>query len=128
MTVFQLKVVKLKNDFDKISGATVKDLKAALYQEAETIMTASKRDYVPIKTGALRNSGTVYLPEEMPDRVQVRLGFGGASAPYAAIVHEYPKSYGQGKNKYLSIPLGISAKNMASRIAEKMKRAARSRR
>ena len=115
---FELKVIKFKNDFDKIQGGTIKDLKVALYREAETIMTAAKTDYVPIRTGALRNSGTVYVPEETPTSVEVRMGFGGASAPYAAVVHEYPKKYGQGKNKYLSQPLNISAKGMANRIAK----------
>lgn len=117
-----VKTVKVKNDISKITNATIKDLQAALYLEAELVMTTAKRDYVPVVTGNLRNSGTVSLPEVKGDTVQVKIGFGGASAPYAAVVHEYPKGYGQGKNKYLSQPLNISAKNMTQRIAKHIRR------
>lgn len=117
-----VKTVKVKNDISKITNATIKDLQAALYLEAELVMTTSKRDYVPVVSGNLRNSGTVSLPEVKGDTVQVKIGFGGASAPYAAVVHEYPKGYGQGKNKYLSQPLNISAKNMTQRIAKHIRR------
>lgn len=118
MNNFQLKTLKVKNDFAQVQGAYLADLQQALYIEAETVMTAAKRDYVPVVTGALRNSGTVLRPVVKGDNVEVTLGFGGDSAPYAAIVHEYPKSFGQGKNKYLSQPLAVSAKGMANRIAK----------
>lgn len=118
MTDFYLKTVNVKNNFSEIQGAILEDLEKALYLEAELVMTTSKRDYVPVVTGALRNSGTVLKPVKKGDKIEVAMGYGGSSAPYAARVHEYPKSFGQGKNKYLAQPLNISAKNMAARIAK----------
>jgi hypothetical protein len=120
-------VKKVKNEFAKVQRATQQDVADLLYQEAEVIMTASKRYYVPVVTGALRNSGTVLRPVITDDSITVTLGFGGDAAPYAAIVHEYPKSYGQGRNKYLSIPLNISVKGMANRIAKALERKMRGR-
>jgi len=54
----------------------------------EEIMTDAKASAaghgVPVKTGALRASGTV----EQPEPLVVELSFGGAAAPYALAVHE----------------------------------------
>lgn len=83
---------------------------------------------MPVDTGTLRNSGTVLKPVIEKDKVTVTLGYGGAASKYAAIVHEYPKSYGQGKNKYLSIPANIAIKGMATRIAKAVERRAKTRR
>lgn len=110
----------IKNDFKKVNGVVMHDVAAALYEEAEAIMTASKTYFVPVDTGTLRNSGTVLPPNVANDTVTVKLGYGGASAPYAAIVHEYPKSYGQGKNKYLAKPLNTAVKGMAMRIGKRV--------
>ena len=121
-------VKKITVDLSKIQGAVINDAAVALYQEGEAIMTASKRYYVPVDTGTLRNSGTVLKPVIAPNKVTVTLGYGGAASKYAAVVHEYPKSYGQGKNKYLSIPANIAIKNMASRIAKAVERSAKARR
>jgi len=121
-------VKKINVDFSKIKDAVVEDAAIALYQEGEAIMTASKRYYVPVDTGTLRNSGTVLKPVIEKDKVTVTLGYGGAASKYAATVHEYPKSYGQGKNKYLSIPANIAIKGMAARIAKAVERRAKGRR
>ena len=135
MSIF--KVVKIRNDFAKVTGATIEDVGNALYVEAEGIMTASKTLYVPVKTGALKNSGTVLKPTFIDNKVEVVLGYGmgttvgtdssGAEVTYAALVHEYPKSYGQGRNKYLTTPVAVATKNMASRIAKDLKKRLNSR-
>ena len=135
MSIF--KVVKIRNDFAKVVGATIEDVGNALYVEAEGIMTASKTLYVPVKTGALKNSGTVLKPTFTGNKVEVVLGYGmgttvgtdssGAEVTYAALVHEYPKSYGQGRNKYLTTPVAVATKNMASRIAKDLKKRLNSR-
>lgn len=121
-------VKKITVDLSKIQGAVINDAAVALYQEGEAIMTASKRYYVPVVSGTLKNSGTVLKPVITQNKVTVTLGYGGAASKYAAIVHEYPKSYGQKKNKYLSIPANIAIKNMASRIAKAVERSAKARR
>ena len=135
MSVF--KVVKIRNDFKQVKGVIVQDVADALYLEAEGIMTASKTLYVPVKTGALKNSGTVLKPTLTGDKIEVILGYGmgttvgadssGGEVTYAAIVHEYPKKVGQGRNKYLTTPVGVATKNMASRIAKNLKKKINSR-
>lgn len=110
-----------KNKLPAIQSATVDDLAAALYLEAELIMTDSKTNYVPVITGNLKGSGTVLQPERNGNKVSVTLGYGGSAAPYAAVVHEYPNSYGQHKNKYLQKPINAASHNLASRLAEHIK-------
>ena len=135
MSVF--KVVKIRNNFAKVTGATIQDVADALKTEAEGIMTASKTLYVPVVTGALKGSGTVLEPTFVGDKIEVILGYGmgtkvgedstGKDVTYAALVHEYPKSYGQGRNKYLTNPVAVATKNMASRIAQDLKKRLNSR-
>lgn len=60
---------------------------AFLYQEGEAIMAAAK-PITPIEFGALRSTGHVEPPRREGSRIEVVIGFGGASAPYALIVHE----------------------------------------
>jgi len=118
----EIYIKKIKNELPQVSKATVQDVANELFYEGESIMTAAKTLYVPVVTGALRNSGTVKRPEITKDKVTVTLAFGNDAAPYAAIVHEYPKSYGQKKNKYLITPTMVAVKGMASRIASRLKR------
>lgn len=118
----EIYIKKIKNELPQVSKATVQDVANELFYEGESIMTAAKTLYVPVVTGALRNSGTVKRPEITKDKITVTLAFGNDAAPYAAIVHEYPKSYGQKKNKYLITPTMVAVKGMASRIASRLKR------
>ena len=115
------------NKFRTIQGAVIRDLADALYVEAELIMTDSKANYVPVDTGQLRNSGTVLRPEITSNQVSVTLGYGGASAPYAAKIHEAPPRWGQGKNKYLSKPLNKASAGMTQRLSDAIARRVRSR-
>lgn len=114
---------KLKsNKFRYVKGAVISDLADALYLEAELIMTDSKMNYVPVDSGMLRNSGTVLKPVVDSNGVTVVLGYGGPSADYAVVVHEYPPSYGQGKNKYLSKPLNKAERGLLNRVSEHMRK------
>lgn len=115
------------NKFRYVQGAIITDLADALYTEAELIMTDSKMNYVPVDTGVLRNSGTVQKPVITRTDVTVTLGYGGPAAPYAIRVHEYPPSFGQGKNKYLSRPLNKAERGMITRVANAMKQRVRRR-
>lgn len=125
------KVVKVRNDFAKFKNVAIQDVADSLSVEAEGIMTASKTLYVPVITGALMLSGTVLKPTMTDGKIEVILGYGmGTSVgdvTYAALVHEYPKSYGQKRNKYLTTPLGVATKNMAARIAKDLRRKLNSR-
>jgi hypothetical protein len=97
-------------------------LGAALYQEAELVMTDSKANYVPVDTGMLRSTGHVDPPQMSGNQVSVTLGYGGPSAPYALRQHEdlsYRHTVGQAK--YLEEPLLKAANGMAGRIGDKLR-------
>lgn len=109
------------NGFKQIRGAIVEDCSAALHVQAEQIMTDSKQHYVPFVTGTLKGSGTVLKPVIAGNIITVVLGYGGMADKYAAIVHEYPVSYGQHKNKYLQKPLNKAVKGMPNRLAKSIR-------
>lgn len=115
-------IKKIRNELPALSKATVQDAANALQFEAENIMTAAKTLYVPVVTGALRNSGTVTKAEIKDNVISVALRFGNDASPYAAVVHEYPKSVGQGMNKYLITPTMVAVKGMAVRISKRLTR------
>lgn len=99
----------------------------ALYAEAEIEMTEAKRR-TPVDTGALRASGTVQPPNAQGARIAVTMGFGGAAAPYAVVVHENLEAFHRvGQAKFLESTLRESAPYMAERIARRidLNRAAR---
>lgn len=104
---------------------------AALYQEAEAIMADSKENYVPVDTGALRDSGNVLKPEIVGTVISVTMSYGtGPSAEYAVPIHEdltihhpmHRRPGGgiydcTGEAKYLERPLLAAASDLASRLA-----------
>ena len=63
---------------------------AALYQEAQVILTEAKRR-CPVASdgGILRASGQVLPPERNGRRISVTISFGGAADAYAIAVHEH---------------------------------------
>lgn len=61
---------------------------AALYQEAERVMAASKQEVAVGVDGVLRASGHVQPPKFTATGQEVTLGYGGAAKSYAAAVHE----------------------------------------
>lgn len=98
-------------------------LARAMYEEGERIMTVSKAKYVPVDLGVLRSSGHVAPPFIGPEKVLVVLGFGGAAAPYAEIVHERllskngnPINHPVGQAKYLETPTMEAVPGMANRV------------
>lgn len=61
---------------------------AALYQEAERVMSDSKQEVAVGVDGVLRASGFVRLPTDDGRKIEVEMGYGGAAAGYALYVHE----------------------------------------
>lgn len=107
--------------------AAVRGLAAGLYKEAEGIMTLSKQAYVPVLTGALRNSGFVASPRIKTNKASVDLGFGGPAAPYAVFVHENLHAFHHvGQAKYLEIPLLGARRGMPKRLARDVRQALKS--
>jgi hypothetical protein len=104
--------------FQHIGNALPRELGAALYQEAEKVMTVSKAQYVPVDSGALRASGEVLPPEISPGHVSVTLAFGNSSVNYALIVHENLEArHPVGSAKYLEIPLLEAAPRIPGNLA-----------
>lgn len=121
---------------DKLSDRYISIVSRAIRIEAEHIMTRSKRDFVPVDLGTLRDSGHVQPVEVGVDgTVSVQLAYGGAAEPYAEAVHEYPgpstpRSWrgisnvdfspeGHGP-KYLERPLMDAVSGMNDRIAQRV--------
>lgn len=98
-------------------------LQSAMVQEAEAIMTESKR-LVPVDTGALRASGHVADPTAQGQTVQVQMGYGGSAAPYAVLVHEMTQNKHRTPTqaKYLETPFREAIAGMAGRIAARIAR------
>lgn len=128
----------LINKLNKMAGKNPKSVAKAIYGEATEIMSDSKNNYCPVDSSDLKNSGHVELPEIKGNNIIVKLGYGGAAAPYALVVHENPRSgktggvSPQGKKykrwakvgqwKYLETPLVNAIKGMAERLAGSIKK------
>lgn len=95
----------------------------ALYAEANGIMAASQ-PLVPVETGALRSSGHVQLPVQQGAKVTVTMGYGGAAASYAKIVHEKlsVRHASPTRAKYLEEPFRSRTVGMLGRIAGYVRR------
>lgn len=108
------------------TGAGKQAVARALVEEAETIITASKQQYVPVDTAALKNSGFVQPRAVSESRFEVTLGFGGPAAPYAVIVHEdLTKRHTVGQAKYLEIPLRARVQGMRAVLRQRASDAVR---
>lgn len=118
--------------FKSFSTAAQHGMTKGLYQEAEKIMTAAKRQ-TPVDTGALRASGHVKLPEATPDGLRVEMGFGGpagvgnqgstnaVAVGYAIYVHERLDVHHRvGKARFLSDPTEAAIPGMRDRIAHQI--------
>jgi len=99
--------------------------RAALREEGETIMSASK-EIVPVDLGTLKSSGHVES-EALPGRARVVLGYGGPAGSgenvgYALIVHEDLAAHHEhGQAKYLEVPFRAAQVGMAARLAAKIR-------
>ena len=105
---------------------------AALFQEAEKVMTESKESFVPVDLGVLRVSGKVAQPDITPLGASVTMGYGGEAAAYALAIHEHPSpasppswaggvNFKRGGPKYLERPLRNAIPGMAVRLGVKIK-------
>lgn len=96
---------------------------AALYQEAEQIMTRSKSEFVPVQTGVLRGTGHVNEPQIRGSSIEVTMGYGGPAAPYALKQHEdLTYHHDVGTNKYLEKPTLEAIRGMPGRLVERIRK------
>lgn len=108
---------------------------AALYMEAEELMTAAKR-LTPVDTGALRKSAHARLPVIDKDKVEVEAGFGGPAGSgntggetnsedvgYAVRVHENLEArHIVGQAKYLEKPFDERKATFGERFTQRVLR------
>jgi len=82
---------RLIRNLKRMGDRAPKVLGDGLQIEAEKIMTESKTKFVPVDTGNLRSTGFVNNAKIVSGGVvEVSMGYGGTSAPYALFVHEGP--------------------------------------
>jgi len=108
--------------FREIEDKYERGVSQALFLEANRIMGESKA-IVPVDTGTLKKSGTVFPPDTKGTTVEVTMGYGGAASAYAVIQHERLDFHhpGQGQAKYLEQPVMDAAKGLGGRIAAKLR-------
>jgi len=106
-------LAKLASRCDRIATASA----AALYQKALQIMADADR-LVPVKTGRLRASHYVALPEIISGFIRVRLGYG---TKYALPVHERLEAHHEhGQAKYLETPFNEHKSGLTEWFARKI--------
>lgn len=95
---------------------------AALYKRGEFIMTRSKREFVPVKDGILKNSGHVQPPEIKGSDISVVLAYGGEAEAYAVEQHEnLSLQHTVGGPKYLERPMMEAVATLAKDLAKDLK-------
>lgn len=129
-------IKKFRKQLAAYPQSAINALKGALYTEADTIMTASKK-LVPVDTGALRSTGHTQKPDVVGNTVTVTLGYGGVAGAkskgkkgklasrdvgYAVIVHEDTQMFHKvGQAKYLEVPLNNARAGFSARVARRFK-------
>lgn len=94
--------------------------KAALTEEAEAVMTASKQE-VPVDKGILRSTGHVAPPVIRARTITVQAAYGGPAAPYALRQHEELEyRHTVGKARFLQDPFEARLNGMPERIGARM--------
>jgi len=122
----------LQKKLDEFLKDYPNEVAGAVYSEAETIMTLSKKE-VPTDTSALKDSGFVEKPIVGKEKVSVKLGYGGVATKinpksgepttsYAEIVHEnLLATHPSGKAKYLEDPIREREPEIAKSIVKRVK-------
>lgn len=112
----------------EVSGKDAGKIVGQVILEEANMIFAKAMILTPIDTGALRGSGGVSAPMNMPTGIGVDIFFGGPAAPYALYVHEimYYKHNAPTQAKFLEQPfmerLPNIQQNMARRIIDLMRK------
>ena len=105
---------RLENAFRVMPVQTSNAIASSLYKTATKVFNESQAQ-VPFRRGILSNSGFVSPPINLgAGQVMVRIGYGGAAAPYAYEQHynlNYRHAPGR-KALYLSDPVEVLAPSM----------------
>ena len=112
----------------EVSGKDAGKIVGQVILEEANMIFAKAMILTPIDTGALRGSGGVSAPMNMPSGIGVDIFFGGPAAPYALYVHEimYYQHNAPTQAKFLEQPfmerLPNIQQNMARRIIDLMRK------
>jgi hypothetical protein len=121
---FELEGAKELRNMLEVSGKDAGKVVGQVILEEANMIFAKAMILTPIDTGALRGSGGVSAPMNMPQGIGVDIFFGGPAAPYAMYVHEILGNYHNPPTqaKYLEQPfmerLPEIQQNMARRIID----------
>ena len=125
---FELEGAKELRNMLEVSGKDAGKVVGQVILEEANMIFAKAMILTPIDTGALRGSGGVSAPMNMPSGIGVDIFFGGPAAPYALYVHEimYYKHNAPTQAKFLEQPfmerLPNIQQNMARRIIDLMRK------
>jgi len=113
---------KFRATMSRIHAESKMSLAAALYEEGVGIINESKETKnVPVKSGLLKSTGHVMLPQTEGDRLVVWLGYGNNMCNYAKVQHEGKFNHPRGgRRHFLLIPAQNAARTMGPRIARKI--------
>jgi len=121
---FELEGAQELRNMLEVSGRDAGKIVGQVILEEANMIFAKAMILTPIDTGALRGSGGVSAPMNMPSGIGVDIFFGGPAAPYALYVHEILGNYHNAPTqaKYLEQPfmerLPAIQANMARRIID----------
>ena len=121
---FELDGARELRNMLEVSGKDAGKIVGQVILEEANMIFAKAMILTPIDTGALRGSGGVSAPMNMPQGIGVDIFFGGPAAPYAMYVHEILGNYHNPPTqaKYLEQPfmerLPEIQQNMARRIID----------
>jgi hypothetical protein len=121
---FELEGAQELRNMLEVSGRDAGKVVGQVITEEANMIFAKAMILTPIDTGALRGSGGVSAPMNMPSGIGVDIFFGGPAAPYALYVHEimYYQHNAPTQAKYLEQPfmerLPDIQQNMARRIID----------
>ena len=116
---------ELQRKLDAVKEAGPMAVAQVLFETGEAILAVSQADYVPVDTGALKNSGIVETADT-GSRFLVTVAYGGPAADYALHVHEdLVARHVVGQAKYLEIPFRAAVEGIGGVLAARLRDAIR---
>ena len=110
----------VKARLEKFRKSMILQAGRALVEEAQLEQKESMKR-TPVLTGALRASHETSDFTLTKDTIEVSIKVGGASAPYAVVVHEDLSAFHKvGQAKFLESTIQESAPHMAARVSKRL--------
>jgi Bacteriophage HK97-gp10, putative tail-component len=104
----------MKGKIHGVAKDTPRAAQTGVAAEAQRLLTESQKR-VPVKTGALRDSGRVRIQEPQGKQISAQIDY---TMPYAVVVHEDLEAHhDNGQAKYLESVLRENAPSEAQRLA-----------